>query len=400
MTIDDRDLIPFDTWDPPTIDVGSSALPPGVSGCEVRWIHRGGRPVVVKRATGRARARLRREATVLRALSGSGTVQVEGIVESSDHTELVLADAGRRTLADPGALSATVLRRVLLSTCRAVSDLHRRGWSHGGISPDHVVISGRGRVALCSLGRSARLADDPEAAARDLRDLVATVELSVARPTDASGWRERRRWNRSRRQIRRICAQPAPVDARMFSDRLATVFDGPRPPMARWVGAAVAVLAGGVVASIIAFVVRRERAGPEVERSIQPSCIDITRARPDVDGDGCGEPVTIDGPLVNVDGVTYRVGRDDDLVAVGDWDCDGTATPTVVRPSSGEVLRYSRWARGGETLHADPVAVIDGARNLTVAPGTTTGCDDLVVGLSDGSSRRFPSDDDLPTSSG
>ncbi|MFI5044340.1 MAG: hypothetical protein ACHQDC_06070 [Acidimicrobiales bacterium] len=393
MTVDDRDLIPFDTWDPPTIDVGPSALPPGVTGCEVRWVHRGGRPVVVKRATGRARAQLRREATILSMLSGSGTVQVEGVIESSDHTELVLADAGRRTLADPGALSATVLRRVLLATCRAVSDLHRRGWSHGAISPDHVVISGRGRVALCSLGRSSRLADDPQAAARDLRDLVATVELSVARPTDASGWRERRRWNRSRRRIRRICAQAVPVDARTLSDRLTTVIDGPRRPMMRWIGAAGAILAGGALTSIVAFAVRRDRPGPHEERSAQPLCVDITRARPDVDGDGCGEPVTIHGPLVDVDGVTYRVGRDDDLVALGDWDCDGTATPTVLRPSSGEVLRYSRWARGGETLPADPLAVIDGARNLTVAPGRTTGCDDLVVGLSDGSSRRFSSDD-------
>jgi len=127
--------------------------------------------------------------------------------------------------------------------------------------------------------------------------------------------------------------------------------------------------------------------------SAQASCVDVSRARPDVDGDGCGEPVAIRGAIVDVDGATYRVGRDGDLVAVGDWDCDGTATPTVLRPSSGEVLRYSRWARGGETLPADPLAVIDGARNLTVAPGRTTGCDDLVVGLSDGSSRRFSSDD-------
>ena len=123
--------IPLATWDPPTIDVGPSALAPGTTGCEVRWVHRDGRTVVVKRAFGRARSRIRREAAVIRALSGLAVVDLVAVVEHDEHSELVLVDAGRRTLSDPSGLSPTTMRRALSATCEAVGAVHERGWALG-----------------------------------------------------------------------------------------------------------------------------------------------------------------------------------------------------------------------------------------------------------------------------
>ena len=75
-----------------------------------------------------------------------------------------------------------------------------------------------------------------------------------------------------------------------------------------------------------------------------PSARVLAGERRDVDGDGCPEAVRIDGAQVVVDGARYDVGAPGDAVAVADWDCDGTDTPAVVRPSTGDVFVFDAWA--------------------------------------------------------
>lgn len=74
----------------------------------------------------------------------------------------------------------------------------------------------------------------------------------------------------------------------------------------------------------------------------------------DVDGRGCTLPILVteelvDGELTVVVMVPadagaragrYALGQAGDLVVVGDWDCDGTDTPAVVRPIDGEVFVF------------------------------------------------------------
>ena len=52
------------------------------------------------------------------------------------------------------------------------------------------------------------------------------------------------------------------------------------------------------------------------------------------------------------DGVRYELGRRGDVALLGDWDCDGKATPAAWRPSTREVFYFAGWANPGEPLPA------------------------------------------------
>jgi len=106
--------------------------------------------------------------------------------------------------------------------------------------------------------------------------------------------------------------------------------------------------------------------------------------RRDVDGDGCPEAVTIDGAQVVVDGARYDVGVPGDAVAVADWDCDGTDTPAVVRPSSGDVFVFDAWATAEAPVSARLLDRVPGA----IAPAAPDGSCDLVP-VVDGAGALF-----------
>jgi hypothetical protein len=83
-------------------------------------------------------------------------------------------------------------------------------------------------------------------------------------------------------------------------------------------------------------------------------------------------------PTVEIDGVSYHIGEDGDIAATGDWDCDGEKTAALLRPSSGSVFVFERWATEGEELTATALTQVDGATGLRAEPGVD-GCDNLVV---------------------
>lgn len=72
----------------------------------------------------------------------------------------------------------------------------------------------------------------------------------------------------------------------------------------------------------------------------------------DIDGDGCDDRVVVDGNRVQIGDTTYEVGRSGDTVLVGDWDCDGQATPIVIRPDDRAIHVFARWARADQGLTA------------------------------------------------
>jgi len=82
-------------------------------------------------------------------------------------------------------------------------------------------------------------------------------------------------------------------------------------------------------------------------------------------------PETGQAPALTVvapDGVSYQVGQPGDVVTVGDWNCDGSATPGVVRPATGEVFLFDRWADPNEPVTVEVAITRRGATALE-APG-------------------------------
>lgn len=83
------------------------------------------------------------------------------------------------------------------------------------------------------------------------------------------------------------------------------------------------------------------------------------------------------------EGVRYQVGAAGDLVVVGDWDCDGIATASLVRPADGSVWTFPTWAAAGEVVVADALghAPAPVAATVVAAPD---GCEAIAVTTADG----------------
>ena len=110
--------------------------------------------------------------------------------------------------------------------------------------------------------------------------------------------------------------------------------------------------------------------------------------QPAIDPPPAGDPVPPTVPagevtVVSHEGARYRIGEPGDLVVVGDWDCDGSPTPTVVRPTDGSVWTFASWAPAGARVGAEPVGVAPSPASAAVTTGPD-GCDELTVTTTDG----------------
>jgi hypothetical protein len=113
-------------------------------------------------------------------------------------------------------------------------------------------------------------------------------------------------------------------------------------------------------------------------------CHEVSGPAADPDGDGCPSPVRLGDGVVEVDGVRYGVGRPGDLLAVGDWDCDGEATVALVHAGSGEVFVFEGWATDAAAAEATSTATVPSASAVEVADADGDGCTTLVVVDGDG----------------
>jgi hypothetical protein len=100
----------------------------------------------------------------------------------------------------------------------------------------------------------------------------------------------------------------------------------------------------------------------------------------DVDGDGCPDAVSVVGERIEAvvagERVTFTVGDPGDQVLIGDWDCDGRATPGVFRPAAGAFFTYGSWPADGTGLRPDRAPA---PRSGTAAVRRGEGCDELHV---------------------
>lgn len=95
------------------------------------------------------------------------------------------------------------------------------------------------------------------------------------------------------------------------------------------------------------------------------------------------EPVSVEGTVVSIGDRRWAVGAPGDVVLVGDWDCDGTPTPAVLRPGNGGFYVFDRWATDGEVAPARRIGNFPGAVTAGAA-----GCGSAVVSSAEGTHRR------------
>ncbi|MBS1838564.1 MAG: hypothetical protein JST64_12805, partial [Actinobacteria bacterium] len=224
---------------------------------DIRRVHGDAGMLVVKHARSDGRAGLRREAEVLDAVGGSMLVRFVELRDLPDTTELVLRDTGGPSLAsmlrDPATKPVDALTH-LAETCETVARLHAAGWSHGRLGPDHVLMSARGRIRLCSLRAAMPIDVDPTVARDDRAALLRMVDDWVASAsTHGSARRPASRFAAGRvaRCTRRLADAPDPIVLARILRRCSRPL-GPRPRVA----AAVAAIAAATVGISLLAVTR------------------------------------------------------------------------------------------------------------------------------------------------
>ncbi len=394
---------------------------------------------ISKRASGAGRDRLRREAAVLGEHRQPGVVELVELIDTDDETVVVTRCVGGGSLADAGPMSVAEIAGVVAATAETVADLHRSGLVHGQLDPSHVLLAPNGRPVLCSFGQAGPpgtplldtvSADEPwlDPAARrggerspasDVYVLGAIVRALLERSRSSSTSRLSELVGaeaRARRRLGRIAAAATRADprlrpsARAMATALASAVSAPElpadagrstgdarpwrtrptrpaPAERRRSGCAVAVVGVAGVAAVAGWwLTSRPAESPAptpAARVSDPTPIPSPSPCEPGPDTVCADRVEIRSGVVDTGEVRFAVGDPGDLVVVGDWDCDGDATAALLRPATGEVFVFDRWARPGEDLAVRPVARLEGADAIDVVP-VGPACHRLAVNYREG----------------
>ena len=344
--------------------------------------------VARRRATeGARRAELRALAALLGELRNPGLVEVLALRDpAGGPTELLTRWVGATTLADQAPPRPTEVAGLLAAVASTVAELHRCGMAHRQLRADHVLVDGA-RPLLCGLSRlGAGTAVELDTDVADLGQLLTSLLRRCRRGIEPA----------AQLGLRRLAqlanSAPATLDAARLATELSRVRGArlpaaapdpgraaPRPPRVHRAGAVAALVLGVLLTNAGWAHLRQARGrlaapGPTpaagsratgcARRSTPPSA--GTALRIDLDGDGCPETVTIDGPRLTVDGTRYTLGRPGDVVALGTWGTDGVPSPALLRPASGAVFVFHTWPGPGHDVTARPRTVVPGAVSLSV----------------------------------
>ena len=381
----------------------------------------GDRAVVVKRATAAEAERLEREGLRLRTARHPGVVEVLHSAAVGDGWELRMTHGGRPLAAVPD-LAVPQAAGLIASLASTLADLHQVGIVHGRLDPSHVLVGEQGRPVLCGFGDGSEAAQ-PDADVAALGALLIALLGSDAElePIPDRRWRTRRTWRGWERRALLLladqaCAEPATrrPTARRFAAVIAEavprVVPGGEPasavieaavidegdpierlratatvvspaPALRPPAAVLALLGAGL---LLVGVLRfgggavHDEAVPLAEVVPTVSTLVPTTASTLV---STSAPVA--GSMLAAGGRRYRVGQPGDELLVADWDCDGTPTPALLRPSTSEVFVFPAWVEHGE-LSVRPVVRVPGGAGLVSDMGSG-GCPTLAVRTTDGS---------------
>jgi hypothetical protein len=355
--------------------------------------------VAVKVAAPSEVALLEREADLLHRARHPGVVEVVDLERAPDGSaSLVTRFAGGHSLATVTLASADHVAAVVAAVATTLADLHRLGLVHGRVAADHVLLDQRARPVLCGPSGEGTPADDVFALGELLADLLSSDLDGEPIPERRLGFRLRQpRWRGYRERGLLNLADQARADdpqRRPSARALATAIhdlvpdaslpalddrgdtsspDTPpdiddRRDLPGWRLLAMAAAGTALCAAGVATLVDHE--GDQPRAGAAPACADpglaidaLDRDALDIDGDGCPDELEIGEGIVAGAGQRWAVGRPDDRLAVGDWDCDGVATPALLRRDTGEVFVFDRGA-GHDDVAITPTSVVADAATI------------------------------------
>jgi hypothetical protein len=346
-------------------------------------------------------ARLRAQAERLGAAQHPGVVELLGFSESGGVGELRTVAVEGPTLGCCGPLTPEEVAGVAAAVATTLGELHGRGIVHGALGPDVVVLEEGRRPVLCGFEPV------PDAACTPADD-VAALGAMVGTLVDRGPLADLARWATEADAASRPTAVgfAAAIINRVPGARLpgtpaATATDPPpSPSLAELLGRRerrrptrrVVVGAGSVLAvTVAAFWVQF---GPYTTRSAPSSeagALTVTTRQRPAPTVTAAAPVQVwpptsvgPAPTVERDGRRWQVGMPGDVLVVSNWACGGSETAAVLRPETGEVWHFPRWADAGQPLDGVPVQSVAGGRSAVARDVDGDGCEELVVDRGDG----------------
>jgi hypothetical protein len=383
--------------------------------------------------------RLEHEAEVLVSARHPGVVELLHV--DDDEHSLTTAWVGDRSLEVVRTLAPEEAAGVVAALADTLADLHDIGLVHGRVEPSHVILTATGRPVLCGFaggGYAGTLPPPSPPPPPDFCDPAAPDGVALASSVDVFGvgallrtlvadgaedaepiperrwWPERLRpWHGYGRRTLLTLADHATADetdrrptARHLADAIRQAVPGARLPVALGTddgyehlrtdetpsgadrGRPAVLLAAGVglVLLVIGASSLRDGGGAATTAARATSLPPTSNVAPPVQPRGPMPVLDRDG-TVHVGEARYAVGAPGDVIALGDWDCDGSVTPALLRTSSGSVFRFDRWATPTVEVEVHAVATVVGAVDLDEAVGPD-GCSRLVATLADGSTME------------
>lgn len=377
--------------------------------------------VFVKPAPPSDPLRRRSEAEVLQTLRHPGTVEVLGLKDGPEGTSLELAKLDAVDLLHHRALEPSELVVVFGQVCQTLGEIHSAGFVHGNLGAEHVLIDQHGRAVLCGFGNASPVRSDARPDGLEPQLDVAAIARLLDRELDRTESEyPGDRLNDSLRHIAQVAdahevtkatasslalrlhqlsnAEPSsslapdadPEGAATDLAKTATAVGG--RISAAWQAHRLPALAGAaVVVALLVLAAARlvpdgarpdsatadaapttqpmpapttdgpPQQGAELVMAIEPACPTPPDAAnlADVDGDGCPERWTASNGRIDVGSQRFTLGTPEDFAIVGDWNCDGSATPALV-DATGRVFLFDQWPSAGQSVTVEATTEIDG----------------------------------------
>lgn len=401
-----------------------------------------GRVMAEKRSRNETDAlRLRHEADVLSSARHPGIVELVDCDQVGDDTVLRTEFVGGHSLDTVGSLELERAAGLVAALTEVVADLHDLGVVHGRLEPSHILIGPGGRPILCGFGGGGRVGTTPPPGpptTSGFADPAASSDAALFPHLDVYGLgcvlralvgdsvndiepiperrftvdRLRTTWTGFHRRALLTLADRATDDvpsrrppARRFAREVldaipaASLTPEARPahePRRRRVHLAVAGAAVLAVLVVVTMLHREQSSASSNDVGAQPvahepptttaattaTTATIPQPTPTTD------PIRVeDGRVIVIGAQRFTAGAPGDRVAVGDWDCDGTATVAVLRPSTGAVFVFDDWATAGADLSVPATAHAPGAVDLQ-ARARGDGCSSLIAVRPDGTEQE------------
>ncbi len=327
--------------------------------------------VAVKRADPADAAAVRAEAAVLQRIDHPGVVSLVSFADG-DIPELRTRYVGTETWARTVPSTDAAARRGLAIVAATVADLHDLDIAHGALTPDHVIVDPDGRPVLCGLGRA------PECdAAAELADRLAFADLvrvvtDHLEPASSHPFDE---------LVDGIAAGQTTM--RGAAETLASFDREGADPAARGTRRRLIAVPAGIAAAAVAvavLVVGRDGAGPSdpVDAApaelVTPTTASVmiappttSRALPPSPSPPSSIPeatAPFSGNEFVHEGRRYGLGTSGDITVIGDWNCDGIATPALLQPGPGLVAVFESWPEPGASIAPTATASVPDAIDL------------------------------------